>query len=44
MELYDFIKMEMRTIPFIIMCRKGCEISRNEFNEKDPMKRTIKLR
>lgn len=35
--------MEMRTIPFIIMCRKGCEISRNEFNEKDPMKRTIKL-
>lgn len=30
-------------IPFIIMCRKICEIPRNEFNEKDPMKRTIKL-
>lgn len=27
----------------VIMCRKICEIPRNEFNEKDPMKRTIKL-
>lgn len=41
----DIIKMEMREIPFIIIWggRGSHEIPRNEFNEKDSMKRTIKL-
>lgn len=33
----------MRKIPFIIMWEKSHEIPGNEFNEKDSMKRPIKL-
>lgn len=35
--------MKMRKIPFVIMWDKSHEMPRNEFNEKDSMRRTIKL-